>query len=46
MAITAARSKRADGRPINPRGFQLISAGPDRVFGTEDDVANFEIPRK
>jgi prepilin-type N-terminal cleavage/methylation domain-containing protein len=24
--------------------FQLRSAGPDGVFGTDDDIANFEIP--
>ena len=24
--------------------FQLISAGSDGYFGTEDDIANFEIP--
>ncbi|MFO1051610.1 MAG: type II secretion system protein [Planctomycetota bacterium] len=44
--VEAKPWQNADGRPINPRGFQLISAGPDRVFGNEDDVANFEIPRK
>lgn len=25
-----------------PRSFQLISAGPDTVFNTEDDITNFE----
>ncbi|HMS18282.1 MAG TPA: type II secretion system protein [Planctomycetota bacterium] len=25
-----------------PRGFQLISAGPDTQFNTEDDITNFE----
>ncbi len=25
--------------------FQLISAGADGVFGTEDDITNFEVPR-
>lgn len=27
--------------PVQPRGFLMISAGPDRIFGTEDDVTNF-----
>jgi len=31
------------GDPYRKRSFQLISAGPDMVFGTSDDVANFEI---
>lgn len=30
------------GEPYRPDTFQLISAGPDGVFGSEDDVANFE----
>ncbi len=30
------------GRFQNPRTFQLISAGPDGVFGNEDDIANYE----
>lgn len=25
----------------NPRSFQLLSAGPDGEFGTEDDIGNF-----
>ena len=34
-------------RPYENRRFQLISAGPDGVFGTEDDIANFRIePRE
>ncbi len=28
--------------PFRRDGFQLISAGPDRLFNTEDDVTNFE----
>ena len=31
------------GRYMSPRSFQLISAGEDGVFGTEDDVS---IPRR
>lgn len=27
------------------RSFQLISAGPDETFGTQDDVANFDLPK-
>jgi len=35
------------GNPFNPRTFQLISAGEDGLFGTSDDLANFEIgPRE
>lgn len=30
------------GNYYNPRGFQLISAGPDGIFGTDDDLYNFE----
>lgn len=29
--------------PHNPRSFQLISAGPNGVFGDEDDIANFDL---
>lgn len=29
------------GDPMNKRSFQLLSAGPDLVFGTDDDIANF-----
>ena len=31
------------GDPYRRGSFQLISAGPDGLFGTEDDIANFEI---
>lgn len=30
--------------PLNPRGFQLISAGPDMVFGTDDDLIHPPLP--
>lgn len=30
-------------RPHNAESFILLSAGPDGLFGTEDDVANFPI---
>ena len=26
----------------NPRGFDLFSAGPDRQFGTPDDIGNWD----
>jgi prepilin-type N-terminal cleavage/methylation domain-containing protein len=26
------------GRPLNPTKYQLISAGPDQLFGTDDDL--------
>ena len=29
-------------KPHNPKTFILISAGPDGVFGTKDDVTNFD----
>lgn len=29
-------------RPVNARGFLLISAGRDGIFGTNDDVTNFD----
>lgn len=36
-----AMTNPATGNPYNPRTFQLLSAGPDGVFGTEDDIGNF-----
>jgi prepilin-type N-terminal cleavage/methylation domain-containing protein len=33
----------ATPRPHNDRSFILLSAGPDGIFGTSDDVANFEV---
>lgn len=35
----------ATGAWFNPRSCQIVSAGPDRVFNTKDDVANFPVPR-
>lgn len=32
----------AQVRPFNPDTFLLVSPGPDGVYGTEDDIANFE----
>jgi prepilin-type N-terminal cleavage/methylation domain-containing protein len=34
----------ASGREHNPTSFQLISAGLDGQFGTEDDIGNFNKP--
>jgi prepilin-type N-terminal cleavage/methylation domain-containing protein len=34
------------GNARNPRKFQLISAGEDGLFGTEDDLGNFETVRE
>ena len=30
------------GDPYRPDTFQLISAGSDGIFGTEDDITNFD----
>lgn len=38
-----ARKHPKTGRWANATEFQLISAGSDGVFGTEDDIANFPI---
>ena len=43
--VEAKPWKNQDGAFFNPRGYQLISAGPDLLFNTGDDIANFEIPR-
>ena len=40
--VTGRVSKKT-GDPYRRGSFQLISAGPDGEFGTEDDIANFEI---
>lgn len=33
------------GSPYNQDGCQIISAGPDGIFGSEDDLANFDIEK-
>lgn len=38
-----ARVSEKTKSPHNPRGFQLISAGPNGRFGDDDDIANFEL---
>lgn len=37
-----ARKNPTTGAFHNRRSFQLLSAGPDGVFGTEDDIGNFD----
>lgn len=37
--VSAMQSK-TTGTWVNPDSYQLISAGPDRIFGTDDDVTN------
>lgn len=39
-----ARKSPKTGRWANRQTFQLISAGADGRFGTEDDLGNFEMP--
>lgn len=39
--VKAAMSAKTKS-PHNPRTFQLISAGPNGLFGDEDDITNFE----
>lgn len=38
-----ARKHPVTGRWANHQSFQLISAGSDGVFGTEDDIGNFKM---
>jgi hypothetical protein len=40
-----ARVSSKTGDPYRKRSFQLISAGPDGVFQTDDDIGNFKIER-
>jgi len=37
------RLKHLSARPYNKDSFLLISAGPDGLYGTGDDVCNFEV---
>lgn len=41
----AARKNPKTKSFANPTKYQLISAGTDGLFGTDDDVANFELPK-
>lgn len=36
----SARQSATTGTWVNPDRYQLISAGPDKIFGTPDDVTN------
>ncbi|MFA6186310.1 MAG: prepilin-type N-terminal cleavage/methylation domain-containing protein [Phycisphaerae bacterium] len=38
--VTASTASR--DRPVKPDSFLLISAGPDGLYGTTDDICNFE----
>jgi prepilin-type N-terminal cleavage/methylation domain-containing protein len=40
-ASVRAHKSAKTGRYQRPRAFQLISAGPDGIFGNEDDITNF-----
>jgi type II secretory pathway pseudopilin PulG len=41
-AVVKGRTNPDTGDPYNRTRFQLVSAGPDGEFGTEDDLANFQ----
>ena len=40
-SLVLARKNEKTGAYQNPHEFQLLSAGPDGRFGTEDDIGNF-----
>jgi hypothetical protein len=40
--VQAVKSEKT-GDYFNKRRFQLISAGPDGMFGSSDDIQNFEV---
>lgn len=40
--VVKGRTNPRTGDPYNRTRFQLVSAGPDGAFGTEDDIENFE----
>jgi prepilin-type N-terminal cleavage/methylation domain-containing protein len=44
MEASARKNPRSAGY-LAPRGYQLISAGPDLTFGTDDDIVHPEPPR-
>jgi prepilin-type N-terminal cleavage/methylation domain-containing protein len=44
--VTVRAWRDQEGRFINPHGYQLFSSGADGVYGTDDDVALFTIPKK
>lgn len=38
--VTALPRRGRDGRFLYPKSYQILSAGPDGEFGTEDDLTN------
>jgi prepilin-type N-terminal cleavage/methylation domain-containing protein len=44
QVVTPWQSKKT-GTFANPDSYQIISAGPDKIFGTIDDVSNFDYDR-
>ncbi len=46
QSIARAVKNPTTGRWFQHGRFQLLSAGEDGSFGTEDDVANFDLPRE
>jgi len=45
VVVVARPWKRNIGTFINPRSFQLFSAGQDGVFNTADDIGNWVMPK-
>lgn len=41
-SFAVARKNAATGRYFESTGYQLMSAGPDGSFGTEDDITSFD----
>lgn len=41
-SIPLARKNPTTGQYYSAQGFQLVSAGPDGLFGTEDDIHSFK----
>jgi prepilin-type N-terminal cleavage/methylation domain-containing protein len=41
-SLLVAEKSASTRRYHEPRGFQLVSAGPDGRFGSDDDIRNFE----
>lgn len=37
--VTVRAKRRTDGTPIGSGKYQMLSAGPDRTFGTDDDLS-------
>ena len=41
-SVPVAFKNKTTGQYFSAQGFQLISAGPDGRFGTDDDITTFE----